>query len=314
MDIKKVDLNLLIVFDALLRTRNVSRAAESLGMSQPATSSALARLRRLLDDPLFVRSSRGIVPTAYAEGLAVPLQEVLDRIRSEILERPKFDPATARRTFVLGLSDIGEFVFLPRILEYVNRAAPTVSLATANVVDEKALEPMLRAGEVDVAIGNFRDPGSALLYQQRLFGHSHVVVVRKDHPGIGDRITAQQYAKADHAVVHPGGLTELDFEEALQKQGIGRRVVLSAKAYLAVPAILRRSNLVFTVPYAIGATLTDFPHVKMLPPPFPTPRANVRQYWHARFHHDPASQWIRGVVAELFLEERRRAQETRKRA
>jgi DNA-binding transcriptional LysR family regulator len=308
MDIRSVDLNLLVVFDALLRTHNVSRAADSLGTSQPATSYALGRLRDLLGDPLFVRTSRGMVPTPYAEGLAVPLQEVLDRIRTEILERPRFEPSNVHRTFTLGLSDIGELVFLPRILEHVTRVAPGVAIATANVPEEGALEPLLRSGAVDLAIGNFRDPRSGLLYQQRLFGHSHVVIVRKDHPGIGNAISGQQYLAADHAVVHSGGLTEIDFEEALRRQGIVRRVVLSAKAYLAVPAILRQTSLVFTVPYAIGLALTDFAHVKMLEPPFRTPRANVRQYWHARFHHDPANQWMRAIVAELFLEQRRRAQ------
>ncbi|MFO1415497.1 MAG: LysR family transcriptional regulator [Burkholderiales bacterium] len=311
MDIRKVDLNLLVVFDALLRTRNVSRAAEELATSQPAASHALARLRTLLGDPLFVRTSRGIVPTPYAEGLAVPLQEVLDRIRTDLLERPRFDPATARRTFTLGLSDIGELVFLPRLLRHVTREAPGVTIATENVQDEDTMEPLLRAGTVDLAIGNFREPKTALLYQQRLFGHSHVVLVRRDHPGIGDAISERQYVAANHAVVHPGGLTEIDFEEALRRKGIERRVVLSAKAYLAVPAILRATDLVFTVPWVIGKALAEFPHVKMLEPPFPTPRANIRQYWHARFHHDPANQWIRGVIAELFLEERRRAQRGR---
>jgi len=304
MNIRDLDLNLLVVFDALLRTRSVTRAAAELRMSQPATSFALNKLRTMLGDPLFVRTARGIHPTPHAEHLAGPLTAILERIRADLLLQPTFAPDLADRIVTLNMPDIGELVFLPSILKRLALDAPKITIRTVNLPGSD-IEPALRAGTVDLALGFFPQLQSAALYQQRLFTHSFVCVVRRDHPTIGEKITRKQFLDSDHAVVTTGYADDsLDAE--LRANGMIRRVVLRVEHFLALPTILSESNLLFTVPYAIGAGLLKLGDIKLVQPPFKAKPRAVKQHWHSRFHHDPANRWLRGLVAEMFLEKRRR--------
>jgi DNA-binding transcriptional LysR family regulator len=299
MDIRNLDLNLLVVFDALLRTRSVTRAAAELGMSQPATSFALNRLRATLGDPLFVRTARGIHPTPHAEHLSAPLAAILERIRADLLQQPTFAPELAERTVTLNMPDIGELVFLPSIIKRLATDAPKLSVRTVNLASND-IEPALRAGTIDLVLGYFPQLQSAGLYQQRLFTHSFVCVVRRKHPAIGERMTRKQFLDADHAVVASGdGDDSLDAE--LRDQGLPRRVVLRVEHFLALPTIVSESDLIFTVPYAIGAGLAQLADVKLVQPPFKAKPRVVKQHWHTRFHHDLANRWLRGLVAELFV-------------
>ncbi len=306
VDISNADLNLLVVFDALLRTRSVSGAARTLGMSQPATSAALNRLRRMFGDPLFVRTARGIHPTPYAEGMARPLEAVLDRIRSDLLQQPTFDPATAGRSVTFAMHDIGELVFLPRLVDRLAQIAPGVNVRSVNLPIDH-LEPALRSGEVDLVLGYFPELTSAALFQQRLFAHSFVCIVRADHPAIGAEMTRRQFLDGWHAIVHAVGQLNDSLEAELKAQGLMRRVRVRIEHYLAVPMILSQSDLIFTVPYAIGASLAKLADIRLVRPPFRAKPRVVRQHWHSRFHNDAANRWLRGVVAELFTEPEMRA-------
>jgi len=305
MDISRVDLNLLVVLDELLRRSSVTRAAEALGTSQPAVSYALDKLRRTLGDPLFVRVSHGLQPTPHAQQLVEPLRAILDGIRGQILMEAHFDPATARRAFTLNMSDIGELVLLPRILRYVQENAPEIDLHT-ETLRGKELDLALRSGDIDLAVGYFPELGSAGLYQQRLFSHTFVCIVRKSHPTVGEQLSRKQFLDGQHAVVHVEGRSHEAFETVLRERGLQRRVVVRVKHYLGIPALLRESNLIFTVPVAIAASLSHLTEIKVLDLPFASPRPDVKQHWHARFHADAANRWLRGVIAELFLEQRRR--------
>lgn len=305
MDIADVDLNLLVVFDALLHTGSVTGAARRLGMSQPATSFALNRLRKMFGDPLFVRTSRGIHPTPFAERLAAPLAGILDRIRTDLLQEPTFDAAAAERLVTFNMQDIGELVFLPRILERLNALAPGLQIRTLSLPLPQ-IDPALRSGEIDLALGHFPGLGGATLYQQRLFTHSYVCVVRADHPSIGSEISRKQFLEGRHAIIHPTGQMNDALETELQAQGLTRRVSISIEHFLAVPTILGESDLIFTVPFAIGQSLAKLVDVKLLRPPFRAKPRVVRQHWHSRFHHDPANRWLRGVVSDLFLTKQKR--------
>lgn len=313
MDIADVDLNLLVVFDALLKARSVSGAARALKMSQPATSFALNRLRKMFGEPLFVRTARGIHPTPYAESLSVPLETILDRIRADLLQQPTFDPATEQRSITFNMQDIGELVFLPRILERLNTIAPGLQVRTVNL-PPPLLEPALRSGEVDIALGHFPDLDAAALFQQRLFSHSFVCIVRADHPTIKDEMTRRQFLEGLHAVVHPAGHMSDSLETELQAQGLTRRVSVRIEHFLAVPTILSQSNLIFTVPYAIGAGLAKLADIKLVRPPFKAKPRIVKQHWHARYQHDAANRWLRTLVAELFMDKgpRTRTRATRR--
>jgi DNA-binding transcriptional LysR family regulator len=306
MDIADVDLNLLVVFDALLHTGSVTGAARRLGMSQPATSFALNRLRKMFGDPLFVRTSRGIHPTPFAERLAAPLAAILERIRADLLQEPTFDAAAAERVITLNMQDIGELVFLPRILQRLSSIAPGLQIRTVNLPLTQ-IEPALRSGEIDLALGHFPGLTSAMLYQQRLFTHSYVCLVRADHPTIGNEMSRKQFLEGRHAIVHPTGQMNDALESELQAQGLTRRVSIRIEHFLAVPTILRESDLIFTVPFAIGQSLAKLVDVKLLRPPFKAKLRVVRQHWHSRFHHDPANRWLRNVVSDLFVDKQRRA-------
>jgi DNA-binding transcriptional LysR family regulator len=301
MDITDVDLNLLVVFDALLRNRSVSGAARELKMSQPATSFALNRLRKTFGEPLFVRTSRGIHPTPYAESLASPLESILDRIRADLLQQQTFDPATAQRSVTLNMQDIGELVFLPRILRRLSEVAPGLQLRTVNL-PAPLLEPALRSGEVDIALGYFPGLTGAALFQQRLFSHSFVCIVRADHPTIKGEMTRRQFLDGQHAVVHPAGEVNDSLEAELRAQGLTRKVSVRIEHFLAVPSILSQSDLIFTVPYAIGEELAKLADIKLVKPPFKAKPRIVRQHWHARFQHDGANRWLRSLIAELFMD------------
>lgn len=313
MDIADVDLNLLVVFDALLKARSVSGAARALKMSQPATSFALNRLRKMFGEPLFVRTARGIHPTPYAESLSVPLETILDRIRADLLQQPTFDPASEQRSITFNMQDIGELVFLPRILDRLNEIAPGLHVRTVNLPPQ-LLEPALRSGEVDIALGHFPDLDGAALFQQRLFSHSFVCIVRADHPTIKDEMTRRQFLEGLHAVVHPAGHMSDSLEAELQAQGLTRRVSVRIEHFLAVPTILSQSNLIFTVPYAIGAGLAKLADIKLVQPPFKAKPRIVKQHWHARFQHDAANRWLRSLVADLFMDKgpRTRTRSTRR--
>jgi DNA-binding transcriptional LysR family regulator len=301
MDISDVDLNLLVVFNALLKSRSVSGAARTLKMSQPATSFALNRLRKMFGEPLFVRTSRGIHPTPYAESLSAPLEAILDRIRSDLLQQPTFDPATEQRSVTFNMQDIGELVFLPRILARLNQIAPGLQLRTVNL-PAPLIEPALRSGDVDIALGHFPDLDAATLFQQRLFSHSFVCIVRADHPTIEDQMTRRQFLDGQHAVVHPAGHMNDSLEAELQAQGLMRKVSVRIEHFLAVPTILSQSNLIFTVPYAIGEGLAKLADIKLVKPPFKAKPRIIRQHWHTRFQHDGANRWLRSMVAELFMD------------
>jgi DNA-binding transcriptional LysR family regulator len=306
MDIRKADLNLLVVLDALLRLRSVSRAAEALDMSQPAVSFALAKLRTLFEDPLFIRAARGVRPTPRAEALMLPLQEVLDRVKNGLLAPPRFDPAGTRRSFTFNMADVGELVFLPPLRAHLERVAPGADIKTVSTPPE-GLEEAMRSGEVDLAVGYFPGLQGATVYQQRLFSHSFFCIVRKNHPRIGAQITKKQFLQEKHAVVQQEGKSHELFELALAEQGLSRRIALSVPHFLAIPLIIAESDLVVTVPYAVAKSFAKLTELKLLEPPIQVRRADIKQHWHARFHHDETNKWLRGVVASLFVEKPRRA-------
>ena len=310
-DIRKVDLNLLVVFDVLLRLQSVTRAAEELGMSQPAMSLALNKLRNAFADPLFVRGSRGLSPTRRAEQLAVPLRQVLDQIRNDVLRQPSFDPATTDRTFTFNMADVGELVFLPRLRAHLQTVAPGANIRTVSTPRGELAEA-LESGEVDLAVGYFPGLQGAVIYQQRLFSHSFVCIVRNDHPVFRTQMTKKQFLEAHHAVVDQEGKSHELFEETLAAQGLTRRVALRVPHFLAIPLIVAESDLVVTVPYAIGTSFAKMANLKLLRPPIQVGLPEVKQHWHARFHHDTVNRWIRSVVAELFLDKPWEAVEKRR--
>ncbi|ACA95347.1 MULTISPECIES: LysR family transcriptional regulator [Burkholderia cepacia complex] len=298
MDIRQVDLNLLKVFDALLKKRHVTQAGVSIGLSQPAMSYALSKLRELFEDPLFVRTGRGMEPTPRAQALGEPVARLLDLVQTEILPMPEFRPAESSRNFVLCMSDIGEMVFLPRLESFLDKAAPHVSIKTV-ALSMPELEEGLASGDVDLAIGYFPGLNSESLKRKALYRHSYVCIARDDHPEIGDTLSLDQYRAAAHVMVHPEGREQDVLARTHERLGIRVNVRFSTPRFIGVPFVVAGSDMIAAVPQAVGRRFAEFVNVKLLPLPFPAPTYELYLHWHPRFHHEPANRWIRDAMSEL---------------
>jgi DNA-binding transcriptional LysR family regulator len=303
MNLSDLDLNLLRVFDAVLRRRSVTRAGEELGLSQAGLSNALARLRNLLGDPLFVRTPRGMDPTSYAASIADGVRQALGLIEATLAGRAAFDPATTDRAFRLHMSDIGEMVFLPPLLERLHRAAPGVRVETRSTPQEE-IETALAAGELDLAVGflpGLRPP----VRSARLFVDRYVCMMRAGHPRIGPALTRRLFLEASHALVASIGAGHRVIEEALLAQGMGQRIALRVPHFMVVPMILERTDLVVTVPSRVAKVFERMGPFKTLPAPVTIPPADVRVHWHERYDQDPGNRWLREVLLELYAESAR---------
>ena len=304
MDIRSVDLNLLVVFDAMVEHRNVTRAAESLGLSQPAMSAAVGRLRTVFDDPLFVKSGAQMRPTPRATELAAPVRLVLDTVKGDILKAPRFDPANAQRRFTILAPDIAEIKLLPLVLKRFAVQAPGATLRTLSIPVHSAAET-LESGNADLALGYFPDLHRAGFYQQRLFDAHLVCMVRRKHPIFGNSsnsgatITLKQYLAASHVLVRPDGREHV-FDQVLQERGLKRRVVLEISHYMSLLPIIAGSDLVATVPQDLAEVCARHADIRLLSPPIKTPAVQVHQFWHSRSHKDPANMWLRGLLHTLF--------------
>lgn len=300
MNVVDLDLNLLRTFDAVLREGGVTAAGERLGLSQPAMSNALSRLRRLLDDPLFVRAPSGMRPTPFAQRLAAPVRQALDLIQTTLAQQTAFDPRTSQRSFRLQLSDVGEIVFLPALLERLEREAPGVRIDTGQLPQDEVSEA-LAAGEIDLAVGFL--PGlSAGVMSKRLFRDRYVCVVRADHPRIGSRITLSQFLAACHVLVSARGSAHEIVEQTLRNKGLARRIALRVPHFTVVPMILARTDHMVIVPEGLMRAIARFGRFKSLKPPVDIPALDVKVHWHERYGQDPGIAWLRGVLLELYAE------------
>lgn len=311
MDVEKLDLNLLRVFDALMEDGNLTRAGYRLGLSQPAMSHALGRLRKRTGDALFVRVPTGMEPTNLALRIAPSVREGLRLLEGAMEGEAKFDPATCKRTFQILMSDIGELVYLPRLVRRLKHVAPSVDIRVLQLPRESYAEAFI-TGEADLAIG-FLPALRAGFYQQRLYTDSYVCVVREDHPRIGDAITLKQFVEESHVLIEPGGSRFMSMaqqnsttsliEQYLAERGLVRRFALRVPHFMVVPDIVQSTDLIATIPsYAIVHSRARS-GLKLLTLPLEMPQFEIRQFWHQRSHDDQGNRWLRGLISELFTED-----------
>lgn len=293
------DLNLLRVLLALGHTRHVTRAAELLQMSQSGFSTALGRLRRQCDDPLFLRSGAGMLPTPRAEAMLQRAAELLLTVQHDVLQAPQFDPQATTTEFTFALADVAEIVILPRLMAHLGRVAPHTRASTHPLRDGE-LEAAMAAGQVDLAIGYFPKISGQDFFQQRLHKHTFACLVRRGHPLDHGRLTLAAYRALGHVIVTSPSRTAGLFQETLDAMGIERRVVLRTPHHLSLPNIIEATDLIATVPLAAGVRFAEGADVMLVPLPFPPHVFTVQQHWHRRFHHDPRHRWLREQVALLF--------------
>jgi DNA-binding transcriptional LysR family regulator len=295
--VPELDFNLLRLFHYIYGARSVSVAAEQLGMTQSAASHALHRLRAILGDELFVRVGTRLMPTAKAERLYEPISAIMDTITREVLTEVVFEPREARREFVLAMTDMAEFVFLPPIHEWLQRVAPGCTIRSRRVPDDSLVEE-LDSNRIELVIGNMPTPPDHL-YQQNLFTHDYVVVAWRNHPRLSSpSITWADYARESHIVVASGSDQHL-VDRTLVPRGVKRRIALTVGGFLPTPWIIRGTELIATVPERLGTYFAESADLRPFELPDPAERYSLQCTWHARWHNDPGHRWLRESIYKL---------------
>lgn len=288
-----VDLNLVVALHALLEERSVTRAAVRLGLSQPAVSHALSRLRTQFDDPLLMRSGRRMVLTARAEALRPQVQLTVLQLEG-LMCSPRFDPA-GLETRVRVVTDDGiGFTLLPHVLRAMVAEAPGVGLDVLprGAPGRKAL---VRTGKADLAIGHIGGAGMDL-HRQPLYDDPWVCVLRRDHPAVRTGFDASTWATSQHVIVSPTGGQRGEVDAVMQRAGLTRHVVLAVPHFLAALAVVAGSDLVLTTPQSVARSQAVALGLVTLAPPLEMEPVQICMIWDARTHHDPAQQWLRAMV------------------
>ncbi len=303
INLRTFDLNLLRVFEAIHRDRSVSVAADKLGLSQPAVSSALNRMRRLFDDPLFVRSTGGMEPTRKAILLAEAVGLGLNIIRAGVATSTSFDPSSSTREFRIAMTDVGEITFLPRLMQTLARSAPNIAI---HAVEHGLVnyEDLLETGEIDIAIGRFQLNSS--FSSQHIHSSKFSVLLRSDHPLIEHSqdgtpaLSYERYLQASHVTVQAPGASRDPIARALGSDRSKKRNALSVPHSVVLAEIVEGGEFVATVPdKSVNWLLHGRPDLCAVPLPVDVETNIVCQWWHRRNDKDPGHLFIRGILAEI---------------
>jgi len=295
------DARLLSVFDEIYKTRSVTRAADALGLGQPAVSIALAKLREHFGDPLFVRTSAGMDPTPLGEELVRPIRAALDALDEALGHRSVFAPASSERSFRIAMADISQLVLLPKLWARLRASSPGVRIEVVPLVDAGTTGHLLETAAADLAIG-FLPKLEAGFYQQVLFRQHYVVLAAADHPRIGAELDLERFQAEDHAVFTTTGTGHLMIDQELARQGIRRRIALTIPSFFGAAFVVERTDLLMIIPRRLGELLRGRGEFRILPLPFAMPDYAVKQHWHERYHQDPGNRWLRGLISELVSE------------
>lgn len=296
----RFDLNLLRVLVALDDCRSVTRTALHLERSQPATSAALAKLRKHFDDPLFIRTGSTMQPTPRAVAVVAAARAALGIVNLQITSSPPFDAGSSDQSVTLALSDVGEIIFLPTILQMVRRLMPKAALQSVSMSAADVMHAM-EVGEIDLAIGYFPDLVGRMFLQQVLFRDSFACLIRADHPFRKERLSIQEFTRLEHAVVRAESRTEEVIERYLARRKLRRRVVLTTPHFASAPLIVAESDLIVTVPEPLARHFADSSsNVRVVGLPFVPPAIDLKQLWHRKYHNDPRSRWLRARIFEQF--------------
>ncbi len=298
MELRDLDMNLLLVFNQLIIDRRVSTAADSLGLTQPATSNALKRLRKALNDELFVRTHHGMEPTPYALQLADSVSLAIETLDKAFKHEELFDPLTATRTFTLAMTDIGEIYFMPKLMDILGQLAPHCLVSTVRTNTDTLAEE-LQSGTVDLAVGLLPNLQAGFL-QRRLFHHQYVCMCRRDHPATKRPFTLEAFSSYEHVRVIAAHTGHGEADSMIHRAGAQRNIRLEVPHFVAVGHILQKTDLIATIPERFADSCVEPFDLVKLPPPMPLPEISINLFWHTRFNKDPANRWIRQLMFELF--------------
>jgi DNA-binding transcriptional LysR family regulator len=305
MNFATLDLNLLRVFDALMRERSATRAGQRLGLSQPAVSAALNRLRHAMEDQLFVRQRNIMAPTARALALWRPVREALETIEAAMMQASPFEAATATRDFTLVGSDFFSVILMPHLAETVLRAAPGIGF---RYFDNGQVDPieMLGQSNVDMAMDRPRHTPDWIC-RSTLINADFVVVAATGHPELaaarvapGDAIPSELFCSLPHALRSIDGSTTGIVDALLGKMGLKRSVVLTLPHFHAVASAVAKSRLLAALPARFVKEVARHLDLDVFRLPFAIEPHEISLYWHRRHDHDPAHAWLRAQVLEFF--------------
>lgn len=299
MDFHGIDLNLLAAFDALMNERNVTRAATQMGVSQPAMSAALSRLRVLLGDQLFLRSADGLLPTPRARELAEPISHALHQIKVALVAKSEFEPAKATLSFNLGMSDYPAFVVLPALLEAVGAEAPEVTINVHAFNDRDDAISLLDAGVIDIAIGVPPTYADGRILTRPILSDEFTTIIASDHPAARDGMNMETYLALPHVLASPEGQRHGLVDQALAQMNKQRTLALTLPQMFAIPVVVARTNMTATVMKRVALNSAAGKKLALFPPPVALPEMVFHVIWHRRGDGNPAQAWLRELIASV---------------
>lgn len=302
VELRKIDLNLLVVFQEVFRERQISAAARRLNLSQSAVSNAIARLRRAFDDELFVRTASGMQPTPLAQHVYEPVAAALAHVTRALNRPERFEPAASERQFTLAMTDVAEIYFMPPLIEHCRVLAPQIRLMTVRPGAVDLMKAEMEAGRIDVAIGGF-DKVSTALFQRRLFRQPYVSMFRAGHALAHGALTLQAFLAAQHILVASLESPYDHINQMLEKAGVGEASRYRVPHFTAVPYIVSSTDLVVTVPLKLAERAAVPFNLAYRPPPLRLSTLQTNLFWHRRYSDDDGNKWLREVICNLFLEE-----------
>lgn len=307
--IRNLDLHMLECFDMLMREKNVSRAAERLGLSQSSTSETLGRLRDRLGDPLLVRSREGMAPTPRAEELLPGVRAAIEQLRSLLASEQEFDPLKARQRFNFCASDYAQWLVLPELGKRLQVRAPGMGIDVM-VVNILRVEQALEDGELDLALAFYPSPPPALRCMP-LVQDGYSAVVRSGHPALGQALDAASFAQLQHVRVAPSGLNYFSslIDAQLAALGLSRNITLTTPHFMIAALLVGQSDLVLVLPTQAALDLAKLHGLQLLNMPVEVPRMNIGMYWHERTHHSAPHRWLRSQIREVIEQTHPRLQQ-----
>ena len=301
MNISKVDLNLLLIFHAVMEEKTTLKAATRLGLSQPAISHGLNRLRDLLGDRLFVRASRGVIPTPKAIQIEPTVRELLERAEKVFFDPPDFNPQLADNTFRIATTDYFEQVALPHILKRIQQEAPNITLIsrpTGGSLPKEGLEN----GDYDLAIAGFYKDIPERFFKQKLYTDDFVFVAHKTKKVGKSPLSFEQYAKQRHIIISPHGDLKTQSKAIMEKHGYSIRYNVGVTGFLSPARILSMTDLTLTCPRRLAESYLEHFPLKIYELPFKIPTMSLLQVWHKRKQNNPAHKWFRQLFHDTLTE------------
>lgn len=293
MNLNRIDLNLFAVFDAIYTAGSLTKAADVLCITQPAVSNSLARLRDMLNDPLFVRTGHSMTPTPVAQNIIVPARQALALLRKSVQDSHTFDPLTAQKTFHFSCRDLMEASILPRLMARLQNLAPNIAISNYEIARNDVVSAMA-SGHLDFYADNstFTDPH---LYKKKISEDRLVVIARKNHPALKNGLDLATFIRLGHINVSHRRFSPSDVDMALDKLGKRRKIVMQGQHYLTVPSAIVKTDLIACLPYHLAKHYD----LAIYDIPLELPHMEYYLYWHVSADHDHAHMWMRDQIFEV---------------